>query len=559
MITLRSFVLNHFCFLVKGIASQTFISKSMFDKSMYSEPFSIINLLSEYEQSENRTEFCNTYSLSQPRMKHLHSAYMNLKARCKTALECDKSMLDFEFVLTAEKLVILRVMQVWFFHETIIKLKTEECVKSLDIIDEVCCVPISGNTENLDDHFESILHQPKSYEVYKVENICNSSYTGFWKPITEHPNIIPNLVTFQLEEKMVSIGIERGFDMIVLNDRLNTVFFISKKKVNDVRDLYDSLGLTFSNYFLFKYNNSTGASKRGRENRDCSKWKVLPAQNHSNMEADDGFQIFLKYSMIKGAVSLKNIRDSIKSLQQKDVNSFCLSLRNGTIASFDAHIYGGQNDSFSKQDVSDLFETSLGNIKISKQSCVNRKVLKFVPDNSACIPQSLRLVTAIASNLRRPKPTLRFEQDEEIIEIVMNIQPLTKRWMQLKNEAGVFVDVNSIPASIIPLDGSCTMYACCANVLELQGGMTRVEGLTILPKGHDFISLAFKCANLPLAILKDKHCSSVNDEYKLDLADRFYHEFWSDLGMNLDYSLEAVTLLLELFDIYTPNSSPFVD
>lgn len=505
-------------------------------------------------------------------MKHLHSTYVNLKKRCEIALGCEPFMLDLPFeshkVPTA-KLAILRIIQIWLFHESVIKLNTEKCTKNVEIdSDGSCCVSISGQDPNLDDHLQSVF--PEGY-IYNIGGASASSFIGFWKPLNSEDSdkSAANSITLRLEEKVLSISIERGFDVLILVDSSKTIVLISMEKEDVLKEneVLCGFDVESSTYVVCTNNDLDGKTKRGRNNRDCSKWRSKIYETDLGM-VDSHSKVFVKYSIESnclGVSSFKKLRESAKSLQSKNINTFCLCLREGRKYYFDLYLFGGQNDDFTNQDVSDLFETSLGNVQISKQSFTNKKVLRFECQESngllstvGCIPESLRLITAVASLPRTPKKALilRFEDFDEhcdgeadITEIELKLSTsLQQRWQQLTSNEGVFVDSTSVPASILPVKTSLPIYACCANVLLLRG-MVKVDGITLIPPGDDFIKLAYRCAHLPTNHLGNNTSDIIKSNQALELADKFNEEFWVELGMNLDYSEAAVKMISQIFQL----------
>ena len=53
---------------------------------------------------------------------------------------------------------------------------------------------------------------------------------------------------------------------------------------------------------------------------------------------------------------------------------------------------------------------------------------------------------------------------------------MTLRWVRFNTDRAVFCYENSVPASVIPMNCTGTLYSCCANTLELRGGAVRAEG-----------------------------------------------------------------------------------
>ena len=228
---------------------------------------------------------------------------------------------------------------------------------------------------------------------------------------------------------------------------------------------------------------------------------------------------------------------------------------------FDIFIYGTDGN-FSRQDVSDLFETSMENVQMSHSSGSQKQLLTFAPDSLddntspyiQCIPESMRLIRAIASSQR--KPILRFESESgsgKEIEVKLSMTLAQQSWRQLRTNEETIVEGNNIPPSIVPINSS-SIFACCANVLQLQGDRWKSEGLTILPPSKPFLALAMRC--IGQSCFPNENIEIPNEEFRNGLVEQFYHTFWSDLGSNLDHSEMAVSIISDLFDsLLSPEST----
>jgi hypothetical protein len=510
--------------------------------------------------------FCNKHSLSHPRMRRLASTYDNLKTRVATALDQVSRTLDITdppHQMKDTKLTILRLIQVWLFHESIIELNPQR-IKKLDIdTDGTCTILLSGDTINKT-HLDSILDDKHKFVL---TNESNSVYNGFWKPVELDDNSVSqNFPTAdKIEEKLLSIGIERGVDVLIVVDSSTINVLLS----NEVEEMMEEIltGSSFALSFVHDIvcTSHVVRSGRGRSGRDCSRWSSNISNDKLNQKVDKDSKIFRKFvSSLKPSKiskSFKKLRDHVKKFQKNCINTLCFRLQKGDRFPFDIHAYG-VDSGFSRQDVSDLFETSPENVELYNLSGAQRQVLKFGPDevkrnyfNFEYAPEGFRLISAMISSQR--KPILRFEpqsdsDEDPVVEARLKLSLTRDRWRQLVTKEATFLDGNSVAGSIVPV-GECNLYACCANVLEIQGGLWRAEGLTILPSDDNFLSLAMDCGGLP-CYFKKKTLELPNQDTKSNLAEIFCDEFWSDLGINLDYSEKAVMMLLNIFTPSKPDS-----
>jgi hypothetical protein len=114
-----------------------------------------------------------------------------------------------------------------------------------------------------------------------------------------------------------------------------------------------------------------------------------------------------------------------------------------------------------------------------------------------CIPEGARLLAVLASGRRREhviKLTLELTEEEkegknpDDAELKVFLDPkqtkITERWKRMNTNFPVYVNENSVPATVLPINGTDTLYCCAANALEVKGGGLRAEGLTLLPAGR---------------------------------------------------------------------------
>ena len=108
------------------IASKTFVSKCKYDDGLFSDPFAIMNLLWDYERCQNISHFCTKHHLSLQRMKSLVKTRNMLRQRVAQTLQCDIIKLSYTKpprLMLKWKIMILRLIQVWVFQDTIIEMK----------------------------------------------------------------------------------------------------------------------------------------------------------------------------------------------------------------------------------------------------------------------------------------------------------------------------------------------------------------------------------------------------------------------------------------------------
>jgi len=131
-------------------------------------------------------------------------------------------------------------------------------------------------------------------------------------------------------------------------------------------------------------------------------------------------------------------------------------------------------------------------------------------------PEGARTLVVLAASRRReaqiqiPLPSKVADDEDDLIcfGLENGLAKLQSRWVRMNSDRTVFVQENSVPASVIPLDPIGTLYSCCANTLELRGGALRAEYLTLLPPGGLFLLLSF----LAFGLSPDGLCSVPDSE-----------------------------------------------
>jgi len=106
-----------------GIVSRTFTSRCFFDAGLFSEPMGIANLLFDYSECESRNEFIANHCVSGTRMHHLYGTVRSLQQRVAERFNipiCSLEVKEPPSQMPHAKLNILRILQVWLFHDTII-------------------------------------------------------------------------------------------------------------------------------------------------------------------------------------------------------------------------------------------------------------------------------------------------------------------------------------------------------------------------------------------------------------------------------------------------------
>ena len=113
---------------MSDISSKTQLSMARFSAGLWSDPMATCNLLYEFEKSKNKIAFCRKFNVSYPRIKHLLASRNSLRHRVGLALGKSVEDLSLKKPLTEAShstITLLRLTNVWLFHENLIELKAK--------------------------------------------------------------------------------------------------------------------------------------------------------------------------------------------------------------------------------------------------------------------------------------------------------------------------------------------------------------------------------------------------------------------------------------------------
>ena len=106
------------------IVAETFASRLFFDFGLYSEAFAVANLLHDFRNANNKSQFCWKHGVNANRMKHVTGSAKSIRCRVAEKLNIRSEVLEAKeppYLLPAAKIMLLRVLQVWLFHDTILE------------------------------------------------------------------------------------------------------------------------------------------------------------------------------------------------------------------------------------------------------------------------------------------------------------------------------------------------------------------------------------------------------------------------------------------------------
>jgi hypothetical protein len=502
--------------------AKTFASKCHFDAQLYSDQFGKMNLLYEFENTSNKLKWCERNGVFLPRIKRLESTYLNLRRRVAEYLHLKDDQLALTkppSQLSVGQLTVLRAIHVWVFHETVIEFdpsgrKPGESNGSHSVRFESKSNRIEAS------HIDKVLDKYK--DCYRLAGYSEVKQTGTFAPTND-----PSLARFSnsFEPRCISYCTDKAY-------ALSVVFFPDSVTMYVRSELFHSP--SFKDKFDIRVNSkrfvarSQNSSKpRGIEERSCGLWIVEEAATDNASSSEE-----VVWFKLENIFDQQKKQNKYENELRRDVSSY--SRGNGTRVLFFTGAWKKGNDALkcdvlstweekgiNDKDLTDLFGSS--NDKFSSDCKPGDQSIEFDMEATKgkimtndkplveCIPEGARLLSVLASSRRREHVILFPEavtdekkantngkdkvlgvNDGEDKALVVHLPANTniaKRWKRFNSKSGVYVEVDSVPASAVPTHPTKVLYCCAANTLEVRGGGIRAEGLTMLPPGRLFLLL----------------------------------------------------------------------
>lgn len=556
---------------------KTYVSKCHFDSNLFSEPLSVMNLLFEYDAVKDKNKWCMYYGIHQTRLRRLDAVYRNLRCRVAEFCRVDESQLKVEAPpnrMPHSKVNILRIIQVWVFHDTMIKLDPTKTLLN--------CVTDGGVTLKLDNkdadvkatHFGQLLKAGR--HPFTLSTVSQITQKGKFTINPAAPFTVEGI-----ESRLLSYASEKGFT--VAGIQWNNISFVyvrdSLLETPELDDMLKRLNLLESRHLWTMYESSK--KRRGALERPCGCWTLLTDENGYRDECL-GWKQFTNPDnqapkMSWGLYSFKSIW-----VRCRWNATYC----EGKCA-FEIATTSSSVEKVSVLDMNDLFASSTANVTSSKSFELRRLILPTGSNSPLsfhasedktsaakletsswhrplirCIPESARLLSVIASG-RRNEHVIRFQlkdNDDKSKDIVMDVSldpihtKINGRWKRVDGNQRVFVETNSVPASAVPLSAD-VLYCACANTLEVKGGSLRAEGLTLLPAGDMFYQLCRLTFGLECNKDLESHdlssVSALKDPDEIKRRVKMATEFnlsSMNLGETLECFPDKVRELISIFD-----------
>jgi hypothetical protein len=498
-----------------------------------------MNIMYEYARLHGSkvSAFCNYHGVHNTRIKRLISTRKNLVTRVADFVGLDPSLLKLQEPISKAphaKLSLLRIIQVWVFHETIIEYHPPSQTKVN--ADGSFPVRLKGSRGLEEEHLASLLR--KDRYPFSLKTHSEIEQTGGFTGGAEF-DLVAFLVGF--EERFVSYAIQKGLDVCWLwyEEGLQLYVcssdFYGSPDCQSLRTLWD--GASDESVLLFVEASSNNL--RGRRERDCGKWSMVQDPlDVRHLAASKVVQI--KKFTLRGRRSGAGISNGIRAKLRKSCNlkgglafDFSKNInKQKNRSSINFQIFCGGTRAFKVTDIDlcDLLSISRldANFRLLDKHEGAYQALVFENVNDAetrrsgappspgpgalshasmkqpllrNAPEGARLLTVLAASRRREQtiqlslPSAEYPDDEDEEELFTfslegSLSKLQLRWTRMDTDRAVFVMENSVCSSVIPVESIGKLYACCANTLDLRGGGMRADNLTLLPPGGYFLLLA---------------------------------------------------------------------
>lgn len=487
------------------IVTKTFTSRCFFDAGLFSEPMGIANLLHDYSTCKDKKEFCWKHRVVASRLGHLHGTVESLKRRVAERLGVSPQALDMEtppYLMSTAKLNILRILQCWMFHDTMIFQSTSK--NSIKAVGGAIPIKLEGPPIS-EKHLSQILD--KDHHPFELLSEGKSSTQGHFQTHYEDDDdrsLRSQLFSSSFEIRLVSLMLENNIDLsfYIIEDRLQ-IFVptdVWEKPGSKLRDwIIGSVSVKINE--VCYVHNSIDGNQRGRRGRACGLWH--PSTKGELIASNGSLTSRCVTCLSALAIGKKDIKGFRKTMENNISTIINSSLKVNIIEektriSFNVTT-SGQCRQISQTDLGDLFaapdlvsHTESNLRQIVQFRCLDSDADELPRPLIKDAPEGARLISVLASE-RRKSSFIRFSDggDDQFIDVNLprnfSING-NNRWKR-KQGGTVYVPENCVPTAIIAVD-DVELYACCANTLELRGGACKAEGITLLPKGRLFIGLA---------------------------------------------------------------------
>eukprot|EP00978_Attheya_sp_CCMP212_P005349 scaffold11962_cov59-Attheya_sp.AAC.3 len=495
-----------------------------------------MNLMWDYNAEARKERFCRHYSVNATRLKRLMTTVESLRGR--VALQCgvhkdSLRMKEPPRSMPHSKITILRVLQVWTFHDSIIQTNNKSKFLNSNDNETHLSIELSGPTVD-EKQLNTILHRER--HPYVLECRTKIEHTGNYSFSKEDSSGEHGFVR-EFEPYFLSYGIENEYDLMWYCSGSAFHIFVSLDLMEESSDVQDTIVHMFgdSEGDCLAFARTKGGNQRGRRGRACGLWKMGDLDNGGTSDSTQPDVVTVaRFSYRLKTKQRKECHKLLKkiALDLSGVGKFfaCnISSSTESRRSFSITVGGNVLSNVSKVDICDLFSTKEADLVLKIHEDRGSQTIKFgVAPNSPMdpilsaskgqdllstnnnmdtswhrpllvdTPEGARVLSVLASGRRREHilcfPMSANDETKDPyhinVELPGKVTKVGSRWQRFGGSASAYVPENCLPAVAVSTQGPKELFVCCGNSLEIVGGSVRVDGLTLLPPGRLFLLLA---------------------------------------------------------------------
>jgi hypothetical protein len=487
-----------------------------------------MNLIWDFQLSHDNMRFCSDFNVTLPRLQRMISIRNGIVCRISNFFKCSESQFRVQnppSQMPHSKIVILRIILVWVFHENII-----QTFHASNAVNGSVLVSLSKD-EIQNHHLQQILDETQ--QPFQLINHKEILQKGVLDCVQQREDLAQYMSFY--EERLLSYCIENNIEIASYRISSSSVVFLVDREVAQSSSFsqifYGMLqGYFISNVFVAPY---SGQRPEYTARSPCSNWRVMYGSEDCSQFGIGTFRFvrFMSYQKEE----IKELSNFIKTRATSYVDKvlychFTVTMQKGVTKSVNYSLHSlGNVERMSIQDLVDLFSTR--NVSEPKKASITQKVrfdwspnLPLKYNNDDCheamsghvesfsswnhphlfdIPAGARLLSVLASS-RKKEHCIEFANNTSnsggkclTVELNWMETRISERWSDFRNSnTRAYVEVNSVPAAALPLEGPQEIFAVAGTFLELATGGVRVSSLTLLPPGRLFLLLCFKSFGL---------------------------------------------------------------
>lgn len=569
-----------------------------------------MNLLWEYERvnASSKYKWCNFYGIFLPRLKRLESSCLHLSRRVADFLGINDDLLRVTIPPTRmphAMVTVLRIVQVWVFNDTIIQF--DPSIVKVSKSEDSLTLDLLKQSDRIDRaHLEQLLRTER--HPFSLSGQSEVRQKGTFDYVVDEDRERQDICFHPgFEERLLSYATEKGFSLSVVGFA-DCVSVYCREILTKDPDFIETLPMLFQDNsrrsrLVAKY--PSRKVRRGRAERPCGTWTINSGNGDASLghETDVNWVKFIFKQSKTNKKDLRKLEDDLNCFNRKsslesisckfpwnsghDTASKSLSFQvvvRGSkkgIAEIDLRdllasscVQSSAKESFDQQKLEFPYTANAPLNFNGQKTPADRETSSWTRPLVECIPEAARILSVLASGRRREHvvrlPSLEKTSDDKGDDIAFldlhlesNQTKITYRWKRFNTSLAVFVEINSVPASAVPIRGSDIIYCSCANTLELRGGGIRAEGLTLLPPGKLFLLLCELTFGLTMqddvddestirkSILRvDPKCEGAEKKLLSERIERAlrFNSSVVELGEKLECFPEKVNELIAVFD-----------